>query len=99
MALVTRWRVSSLTSGLILRTSDTVDFDTPASWAISTIVTVRAALFAPAILDLPILLLERSNTTGVVPLQAPFFVPSCWNVPNDVAEGAKYGAAAILAAE
>src|ERR1700675_813192 len=50
MALVTRSRVSSLTSGLIVRTSETVDFDTPASRAMSMIVTARAPLLAPATL-------------------------------------------------
>ena len=39
MTAVTFARVASLTSGLDCRTSDTVDFDTPAARAISTTVT------------------------------------------------------------
>src|SRR6478735_5350375 len=41
MTCSTLWRVSALTRLEPLRTSDTVDFDTPAARAISTIVTGR----------------------------------------------------------
>src|SRR5689334_22227081 len=41
MTASTLWRVSALTRLEPLRTSDTVDFDTPAARAISTIVTGR----------------------------------------------------------